>query len=269
MKNKYPVSLFITGFVLNLFVRFFFLFFSAVILLIVGIWIKNCRIIGLILLTLDMIFSFVAQLRIRKVTLCSKDPDFTEFQDAVLSEDWRENIQTMLEDKMNVDQDLGGIEKDIREQLFSDDRNIALDFVHYLKDHQMNFIRENGCWKDKIYYVVKFKEKCVCFVAIKDPDERENRWTVWFGDQDSDWSEACELKEQEKEIAWKHVDFCGACGSCDGGKRKTIFGKEFENVCDCTFRFDNPEIKELAVMKKIAEVIQSGSTDQEETRYGE
>ena len=54
-----------------------------------------------------------------------------------------------------------------------------------------------------------------------------------------------------QEIAWRHVDSCGACG---GGRRKTISGKTFENVCGCTFRFDNPEVVDFPFLKKLVDI---------------
>ena len=46
-KRKYPSSLFIIGFVTNVLFHFFWLFVPAVILLIVGIFIKPCLYIGI------------------------------------------------------------------------------------------------------------------------------------------------------------------------------------------------------------------------------
>ena len=57
-----------------------------------------------------------------------------------------------------------------------------------------------------------------------------------------------------KKIALKHVDTCGNCGSCGGGKPKVIFGKKFDRVCGCTFRVDNPDEKELLFLKKMADI---------------
>lgn len=57
-----------------------------------------------------------------------------------------------------------------------------------------------------------------------------------------------------KETAWKYIDYCGSCGSCGGGKRKSVFGREFDKVCGCTFRIDNPTEKDLLFLKKMAEI---------------
>lgn len=105
MKKKYPVSLFMIGFISNIIGRFFFLFFPAVILIIIGIWVKACLIIGLGLLGLDIVLSFGEQLILRNATLNSDNLNFTEFQDAILSKDWRNNIKNLVEDKISNNQD--------------------------------------------------------------------------------------------------------------------------------------------------------------------
>lgn len=101
--KKYPQSLFWIGFITNVVGRFFFLFFPALILLFIGIWVKECLIIGLSLLTIDIILSLIEQLRIRKTTLENDNPNFTEFQDAILSPDWRENIKNIVEERIDDD----------------------------------------------------------------------------------------------------------------------------------------------------------------------
>ena len=132
-------------------------------------------------------------------------------------------------------------------------RQTALEFVEYLAEKGLTFYKDNcDCWKDKIYYWVKLNEQCVCFIAVKDPDEPDNQWTVW--------SEDCKIYEDPnvpqdiKTVAWEHIDYCGSCGSCGGGKQKQVFGKTFDRVCGCTFRVDNAALKELPFLKKMAEM---------------
>lgn len=71
---------------------------------------------------------------------------------------------------------------------------------------------------------------------------------------DSDWLGDYPIENNLKEIAWKHVDSCGNCGSCGGGRKKIIFGKEFASVCGCTFRIDNPNKEDLLFIKKMVEI---------------
>lgn len=143
----------------------------------------------------------------------------------------------------------------INRELSSTDREIALKFVHFLEDQNLTFYKDNcDCWKNKIYYWVKLGDKCVCFIAVNDPDEADNRCTVWSDDMGSEWLEKSSYAEKIKETAWKYVDRCGNCGSCGGGRRKVIFGKEFNDVCGCTFRVDNPDTDDLLFLEKMAEI---------------
>lgn len=147
------------------------------------------------------------------------------------------------------------IEYAIQRELSPEEQEVALEFVHFLKENQFSFFNDNGAyWKDKLYYWVKHKDICVCFIAIKNPDEECNHWTVWSEDMDSEWMETDSVDEEVKATAWQYVDHCGQCGSCGGGRRKAIFGKEFDDVCGCTFRIDNPKYKDLPFLKKMVEI---------------
>lgn len=141
----------------------------------------------------------------------------------------------------------------IKEKLNGEARRTALDFVHYLKENNLTFFKDNcDCWKDKIYFWVKYNSECVCFIAIKDHDEPENFWTVWS--DESELYENYPVDEVIKNKAWEYVDHCGNCGSCSGGKPKTVFGKIFDKVCGCTFRVDNPKITDLLFLKAMVKI---------------
>lgn len=140
------------------------------------------------------------------------------------------------------------IEEYINENLSSEAKQTALSFVDYLRANNLTFYKDNcDCWKNKIYYWVKFGEECVCFIAIKDPDEPQNLWTIWS--DESDLYENYTVTDDIRNTAWKYVDHCGDCGSCGGGKQKIIFGKTFDKVCGCTFRIDNPKSYDLSFLK--------------------
>lgn len=108
MKNnqekKYPTSLFVIGFFMNL-TKNLILFFPGVILLIIGIWVKWCLILGIALLLIDVIVSLIEQIQIRNATVNSDNPDFKEWQDAILSSDWKDNIKDLTESKINDSSD--------------------------------------------------------------------------------------------------------------------------------------------------------------------
>jgi hypothetical protein len=79
---------------------------------------------------------------------------------------------------------------------------------------------------------------------------------IWSDDSGKvDWFADSPLDEHTKEVAWANVDFCGHCGgSCGGGFHKKIFGKEFDNVCNTTFRFDNPNAEAVECAKRLVEL---------------
>ncbi len=145
-------------------------------------------------------------------------------------------------------------EKCIEANLEGEDRMAASRFAAWLREKNFVFYRDKGvCWRDKIYFWVKYKEECVCFIAIGDPDEPENRWTVWSEDIAPTYLTDDSIDEKLKRTALRHVDECGHCGSCAGGKEKVIFGRRFAAVCGCTFRFDNPQICDMPCMEYMTE----------------
>ncbi|MCL2014030.1 MAG: hypothetical protein FWG69_03470 [Oscillospiraceae bacterium] len=146
------------------------------------------------------------------------------------------------------------IESHIKETLAGDKRENALDFVAHLKANEMQFERGKGYWEDKLYWMVKYKGEYVCFILFS--SDEDGNWIIWSDDSGSDWYANAPMDASMKEIAWKHVDICGNCGGCKnpGGSRKTIFGKEFDNVCVTPMKFDSPDSETVECMKKMIEI---------------
>ncbi len=155
---------------------------------------------------------------------------------------------------------------DILRELDAEEQETALAFVRILQKAHLTFHRDTSpYWKDKIYYWVQSGEDCVCFIAIKDPDEKENHWTIWSDDMAFDGHFCTLVDESVRDMAWRFVDFCGQCGSCGGGRHKVIFGKDFDGVCGCTFRIDNPgadtlPFLEAMVSLRLCELKELGNT---------
>ncbi len=142
------------------------------------------------------------------------------------------------------------IDELIHRELVGNDQIVANELVKYLHENNLEFYRdESNCWKNKIYFWVKYQGACVCFIAINDPDEPDNRWTVWSADICSEYLSDKSVDETLKQVAFNSVDECGHCGSCGGGSSKIIFGREFDAVCGCTFRLDNPKLSDLPFIK--------------------
>lgn len=147
------------------------------------------------------------------------------------------------------------IEDYIQRELSLEEQEVAMEFVRFLKENQLSFYKDNDAyWKDKIYYWVKREDDCVCFISINNPDKESNHWTVWSDDMGSKWLENEFVGDKVKGTAWKYVDYCKRCGSCSGGRHKLIFGKEYVDVCGCTFRIDNPKFDDLLFLKKMVQI---------------
>ena len=145
------------------------------------------------------------------------------------------------------------IEREISENLTGEMRETALKFTAFLKSHGLMFHRDrSGDWAEKIYYWVRSDKNCVCFIAVKDPDEPENSWTVWS--DDSAAYEAPLGDAETSEIGLKYVKRCEKCGACGGGRVKTVFGKRISGVCMCTFRVDNADLNGLPFLKTMVEL---------------
>ena len=145
------------------------------------------------------------------------------------------------------------IEREISENLTGEMRETALKFTAFLKSHGLMFHRDrSGDWAEKIYYWVRSDKNCVCFIAVKDPDEPENAWTVWS--DDSATYEAPLGDAETSEIGLKYVNRCEKCGACGGGRVKTVFGKRISGVCMCTFRVDNADLNGLPFLKTMVEL---------------
>lgn len=101
--RKYPIGLFVIGFITNILFHFFWLFIPCIILLIIGIFVKSCLFIGLVLLLIDIVLSLIEQLRIRQAFLKESDnPDFRAFQDALSKGgNWKDNIGEFLNQKIS------------------------------------------------------------------------------------------------------------------------------------------------------------------------
>ena len=98
--RKYSSDLFLTGFLMNLLLRRFYLFVPSLILSLIGIWSKACLYIGLALLALDIVICLVEQLLYKRTVEANEDPDFQPFADAMQSDNWQEKVFDLVEDAM-------------------------------------------------------------------------------------------------------------------------------------------------------------------------
>lgn len=99
-RPQYPASLFWTGVALSILRSFLWLIISTVLLL-VGRTTPWCSAAGLAILALVVAVAIVKQLSYRHTVLHSKDSEFADWQAAMLSPDWEENVKDMVQRAMN------------------------------------------------------------------------------------------------------------------------------------------------------------------------
>jgi len=147
------------------------------------------------------------------------------------------------------------IEDIINGTLKGNAQNNALDFIAHLQEcESFSFFKDEN---DDGRWWIKCDNNLVCEIQIKPADESPESWDVWvYGDcigaHDSP------VADSVKAIAWKNITLCGNCGAgCAPGRSKTVFGKEFNNVCQSTLAFPNPETDALNCLIKIVSVVEA------------
>lgn len=154
------------------------------------------------------------------------------------------------------------IEDVISDVLTDDAQKNALNFVAYLRANEIPFEESENYWE------VKYKDECVCFLWVSGTDDIPGPWTIWSAQVPGSWATWADgehsseefvdipMDERIREIAWANVNVCGNCGGCDnvGGRRKMVLGKEFDNLCNSTMAFTNPDAEALECAKKIIDI---------------
>ena len=135
------------------------------------------------------------------------------------------------------------VEEQMKAVLTGDTLASALDFAEYLNANGFT-VKEAE---------VSYKGKAVCYMHLDSGDEYPGPWTIW---SEGDYSSEDAMPDDGmKEIAWANVNICGSCGgSCSPGKRTTIFGREFDGVCNAAMAFYKPSGETLECVKKLLEI---------------
>ena len=118
------------------------------------------------------------------------------------------------------------------------------------------FLEEEGMLAGGVHGSITYNDKAICYMHMDGTDEVPGPWTVWpNGDFSSDISSAA-LNDAQKEIAWTNINVCGKCGGkCAPGSTKTVFGKQFDNVCSAPLAFCDPKDETLECLKVVLKMI--------------
>jgi len=120
----------------------------------------------------------------------------------------------------------------------------ALDFAA--------FLMANGMIVDESHSQIICNGKVLAYMHMDGNTEMPGPWSVWPEGDFSTVSQGYDFDETMKEIAWAHINKCGKCGQpCSPGSNKTLFGKEFENVCGSVMVFTDPSADGLICLQKL------------------
>jgi len=134
------------------------------------------------------------------------------------------------------------IENEIITKLSGEMQKNALDFVAYMRAAGMTN-------HETISSAFEYNGQWVCILIIDD-----GGWTIYDNPLTKHYDDF-PMDEQLKAFAWAHVHIC-ATGHCDSspGIRKTIFGKDYENVCTSEVAFRNPDAETLQKVMQMIDI---------------
>lgn len=133
------------------------------------------------------------------------------------------------------------IEHVIRNTLNGDAQKNALDYVAFLAANGIERLPFEDAWC--------YADGSVLYIdggaSIPGP------WTIWADCPTADSNGLAD--EDIKKFAWSYANTCGNCGcGAQPGLRKTLFGRDFDNICTATLMFTDPDTATLSSIKKLA-----------------
>jgi hypothetical protein len=153
-----------------------------------------------------------------------------------------QETKCIIEDKIKVNHS-GELQKNTLE--FVRHMNATYDFVQY----------EDG--SNGWYYM----GERICFhVSVP------NQFLVFFGHQSIVSTSECNdfpISDELKEFTYANVHICSYCGEelpngltiqtngCREGDN-IIFGKKYDNLCNCPIGFENPDVETFEMIKRLA-----------------
>jgi len=149
------------------------------------------------------------------------------------------------------------IKMKLNETLSGERLNDALNFVDYL--HESGRTCELN--ENHPSAVFKLADEYSCLVMYQECND--NSMGIWFilcwrNNRDVYEHESYSIDNNLKEFAQNNIKNCFDCGGCrsQGGEptRRSVFGKEYDNVCNDVFHFYSPEGENLKNVIKLMEL---------------
>ena len=151
------------------------------------------------------------------------------------------------EKKPTPEEILESRKNEFKANLSGDLQKNAIDFAEFMKNSSAD----------------DYLGECVCFTVTNEVGDLH----VFFGHQSivctSDFD--FPISDELKNFVWSNVNICSYCGeklpegvtiqsnACRQGDN-IIFGKKFNNLCNCPICFNNPDAETFDKIKKLVEV---------------
>ena len=157
------------------------------------------------------------------------------------------------------------VENEIKSILDGDNLKHALDFIAHMT--------EIGMTLEMDYHpTFKYMGEWVCLlVIIPKNNDQSSMFGIcsWPGELDVVESKHFPINDALKDFAHANVKICFNCGGCKdsdypGPLVKTVFGKEYNNVCCNAFHFFNSNDEEMENAKKLMELLKHNIADKKE-----
>ena len=139
----------------------------------------------------------------------------------------------------------------INDALDGDNLKNATDLIAYLKT-----LKSNPAWASANSWKVSCKGEVVCYIKLHGSNAfhlEKGSWQVSVHINYGGAQEDIIADENLKQAIWDNIKYCYRCSSCRGGN-KTIYGKEFKDVCHGPVVYINPDAKTLECVKKLIEI---------------
>ena len=138
------------------------------------------------------------------------------------------------------------IEDELVAALSGDKLKNALDFIGYMKASGMTPHAEH-------HSAFEYNGEWVCIVCII-PIDGTPGWTIFDNPLTGKFDDF-PVDEHLKKFAWEHINICGECGcGSQPGRKKMIFGKEFNNICTSEVAFWSPDADALNKITRMIDI---------------
>jgi hypothetical protein len=144
--------------------------------------------------------------------------------------------------------------EDIMQNVLNEEyKELALDFVKWMRENKMN-----PKWASANSWKVNYKGKVVCYIRTSGSADynslEDGSWHVNFRTL-TDQVYNLDVSGEAIKLIWDRVRNCNSCYKCKPGVNLTVNDKGFKSVCHSWLYIRNPVNELLETVKKMIEAV--------------